>query len=313
MISVRSRSAEVSIRLLMRCIVFVPFLVIALELCPRFESVAARVETEHPIASTNAGKVRGYVDNGISVFKGIPYGDDTTKRRFMPPVAPPAWEKIRDAVDFGPIAPQPVAKKKDFYPAPREGTQVSEDCLHLNVWTPALRDAHKRPVIVWFHGGGYNGWSSNVDLYDGVRLCRRGDVVVVTVNHRLNAFGFLYLAEFGGANFADSGNVGMLDLVLALRWVRDNIVEFGGDPGNVTIFGQSGGGAKCATLMAMPDARGLFHRVMTMSGQQLTGRTREHATDTARSILNKLHIAPDHIDEIKTVPMDRLLEAMRGV
>ena len=263
-----------------------------------------------PVATTTAGKVRGYVDQNINVFKGIPYGGDTAKRRFQAPVPPDPWDGVRDATAFGPIAPQLTARR-GLTTTP-EGSMVSEDCLRLNVWTPALRDGHRRPVLVYFHGGAYNNGSVNENLYDGVHLCRRDDVVVVTVNHRLNGFGFLYLAELGGPEFADSGNAGMLDLVLALRWVHDNIAEFGGDPGCVTIFGQSGGGAKCATLMAMPAAHGLFHRVWTMSGQQLFGRTRKGATESARAVLKALDLTPERIGEIKTLPMDRLQAAMRG-
>jgi para-nitrobenzyl esterase len=269
-------------------------------------------EDNNPIATSKYGKVKGYIDNNINVFKGIPYGDNTAGRRFQPPIPPIPWTDIKDATDFGPIAPQGGIGKSNFYPMPKENTKMSEDCLHLNVWTPGLRDGKKRPVMVWFHGGGYNGWSCNIDLYDGVNLCRKGDVVVVTVNHRLNGFGFLYLAELGGKGFAESGNVGMLDLVLALKWVKENIAEFGGDPNNVTIFGESGGGAKCATLMAMPAARGLFNKVITESGQQLTGRTREHATETARRVLKALNIPLDKIDEIKTVSMEKLNKAIQG-
>jgi len=266
-----------------------------------------------PLATTAAGKIRGYTDAGIKVFKGVPYGEDTAKHRFQASVPPAPWEGVRDALTFGPMAPQPGGRGgMDFFPTPPKEAMMSEDCLTLNVWTPGVHDGGRRPVLVYFHGGGYSGWSVNVDVYDGVRLCRRGDVVVVTVNHRLNGFGFLYLAELGGPEFADSGNAGMLDLILALRWVRDNIAEFGGDPGCVTIFGQSGGGAKCATLMAMPAARGLFHRVLTMSGQQLVGRTREHATATARAVLKALNLTPERIAEIKAVPLDKLMAAMRG-
>jgi len=267
-----------------------------------------------PVATTNSGKIRGYLDHGIAAFKGIPYGEDTAKHRFQPPVPPIPWGGVRDCIDFGPIAPQPISSRQrtEFFPQPKDGTVASEDCLHLNVWTPALRDGKKRPVLFYIHGGGYSGWSSNVDVYDGVRLCQRGDVVVVTINHRLNGFGYLYLAQLGGAEYADSGNVGQLDLILALKWVRDNIAEFGGDPGCVTIFGQSGGGAKCATLMAMPAARGLFHRVWTMSGQQLTGRTRAHGTETARAVLKKLGLTPERFAEIKTIPIEKLIAAMQG-
>jgi para-nitrobenzyl esterase len=271
---------------------------------------AAEESAARPVARTTSGDVRGYVaTNGINAFKGIPYGDDTAKRRFRAPVPPVPWAGVREAVQFASMAPQPAGRRGAT--APAGSPAVSEDCLHLNVWTPALHDGPRRPVLVYFHGGAYNGGSVNEDLYDGTRLSRRGDVVVVTVNHRLNGFGFLYLAELAGPEFADSGNAGMLDLVLALQWVRDNIREFGGDPGNVTLFGQSGGGAKCATLMAMPAARGLFHRVWTMSGQQLTGRTRAHATETARTFLLNLGLTPNRIGELSSIPRERLVEAMR--
>src|SRR5688572_5914228 len=217
----------------------------------------ALAEADQSIVSTTAGRWRGVADHGLHIFKGIRYGADTGRRRFLPPVAPAPWTGVRDALAFGPIAPQ----------SSNGGRPMSEDCLHLNVWTPGLRDHAKRPVMVWFHGGAYSSGTSNELETDGARLSRRGGVVVVTVNHRLNAFGYLHLAEFD-ASLAESGNAGQLDLILALEWVRDNMAEFGGDASNVTIFGHSGGGAKSATLMAMPKAAGLFHRVITQSGQQ---------------------------------------------
>ena len=263
-----------------------------------------------PLASTTSGRVRGHVDRGIKVFKGIPYGADTRLRRFMPPVAPAPWTGVRDALDFGPKAPQGTGRdgKSAGYHLPPELGPMSEDCLHLNVWTPALRDGHKRPVMVYFHGGAYSGGSANNTLYDGVHLCRRGDVVVVTLNHRLNLFGYLYLADLL-PELSDSGNVGMLDLVQALEWVRDNIAEFGGDPSRVLIFGQSGGGAKCATLMGMPAARGLFHRVITMSGQQITASKRETAAARTLAVLKALNLAPGRTSELRTMPMEQLMQA----
>ena len=254
------------------------------------------------VATTTAGKWRGRVESGTHVFKGVRYGADTSSRRFLPPVAPQPWPGARDALAFGAIAPQPSGG----------GRAISEDCLHLNVWTPALRDGAKRAVMVWFHGGAYSSGTSNEIETDGARLSRRGDVVVVTVNHRLNAFGYLYLAELGGADLADSGNVGMLDLVLALQWVRDNIPEFGGDPGNVTIFGHSGGGAKSATLMAMPVAHGLFHRVATHSGQQITASRTSTATRNARALLTALNLSDGHVNDLRTLPMEQLVKVSRA-
>ena len=229
-----------------------------------------------------------------------PLRADTSRRRFLPPVAPEPWTGVRDAIEFGPVAPQPG------------GRVVSEDCLHLNLWTPGLQDNARRPVMVWFHGGAYSGGTSNVIETDGARLSRGGDVVVVTVNHRLNAFGYLYLAELGGPDLADSGNVGQLDLVLALQWVRDNISAFGGDAGNVTIFGHSGGGAKCATLMAMPAARGLFHRVATHSGQQITASRPTTATTHARALVTALGLSDVRVDELRRLPMEQLVKVSRA-
>ncbi len=271
-----------------------------------------------PIATTNSGEVRGFLDNGVLVFKGIPYGEDTAKTRFQPPIKPQPWNGIRDTLAFGPQAPQPIharSGRSTFSPLDEENPVNSEDCLHLNVWTPALRDQRKRPVLVYIHGGAYSSSSSNGPVYDGVNLVKRGDVVVVTLNHRLNLFGYLYLAALGGPIFADSGNAGQLDLVLALQWVRDNIAEFGGDPNRVLIFGQSGGGAKCATLMSMPAAHGLFHRVVTMSGQQLTATTPEHATATAHAVLAALGLTQANLNDIrdpKKVPMEKLVAAIRA-
>jgi para-nitrobenzyl esterase len=260
----------------------------------------AATDTDNPIATTRSGRIRGFRDRGVHVFKGIPYGDDTAPRRFLPPRQERPWSEIRDATSFGASAPQ------------HGNAHISEDCLFLNVSTPALRDGGARPVLVYIHGGGYNNGSGSDALYDGVNLCRRGDVVVVTLNHRLNAFGYLHLGRIGGAEYAASGNVGQLDLVQALQWVRAHAAEFGGDAGNVTVFGQSGGGAKIATLMAMPAARGLFHRAWTMSGQQVTAAGPRAATQRARIFLDALGIKPAQLDRLRTLPVERLLQATKA-
>jgi para-nitrobenzyl esterase len=306
------------------------------------------------IVATAAGQVRGRVTaNGVICFKGIPYGEDTFETRFAPPRPRTPWKGVKDALEWGPRAPQETGARPQYERAaatpppgyhlpPDEGIQ-SEDCLHLNVWTPgvrelvgtwtgqcaapvaggctaapaALRQGPLRPVMVYIHGGAYSNGTANAELYDGARLARRGDVVVATVNHRLNLFGYLYLAQLlPGQGFEDSGNAGQLDLVLALEWVRDNIASFGGDPARVMIFGQSGGGAKCATLMAQPPAHGLFHRVVTMSGQQVTGAQPAHATERARAVLKQLGIDPTQADDaaqtLRTLPTETLQAATRA-
>jgi para-nitrobenzyl esterase len=249
-------------------------------------------------ATTRHGKIRGVVQNNIHTFKGVRYGADTAQRRFMPPVAPQSWNKTVDAFEYGPASPQPHINEP-----------TSEDCLFLNIWTPALRDGGKRPVMVYIHGGAYSSGSGSSPLYDGTHLCQRGNVVVVTLNHRLSLFGYLSLGRFGMKQFADSGNVGQLDLVLALQWVRDNINEFGGDPSNVMLFGQSGGGAKIATLMAMPTASGLFHRAITMSGQQLTASGPLNAYRRTSALLETLGLKD--AAALSNLPTQTLLDAAR--
>ncbi len=262
-----------------------------------------------PLATTRAGKISGVLMDGVNVFKGIPYGADTATTRFKAPRPPAPWANVLACTHFTTMAPQLAAAR-----VARNGGIESEDCLHLNVFTAGLRDDRKRPVLVYFHGGAYNNGTVNDDLYDGTRLVHRGDVVVVTVNHRLNAFGYLYLGNLA-PEYADSGNAGQLDLILALKWVRDNIVEFGGDPEHVLIFGQSGGGAKCAALMATPAASGLFHRVMTMSGQQIKGASIEIASDRAKTVIEKMGVTPGKnlADQINALTIAQIQEGARAV
>lgn len=241
---------------------------------------AYAASSSHSIAKTRSGKIAGVRANDVHMFKGIPYGADTRTFRFKPPREPQVWTRTFEALEYGPACPQPRIEEA-----------TSEDCLRLNVWTPALRDGVRRPVLVYIHGGEFSSGSGSSEVYDGTRLCQRGNVVVVTVNHRLNIFGHLYLDRIGGDEYSTSGNVGILDLVQALSWVRDHAEEFGGDAKSVTVFGQSGGGAKIATLMAMPAARGLFHRAWTMSGQQVTASGPRSATLRARACLDHLKLS----------------------
>ncbi len=262
------------------------------------------------IVRTNAGRVRGITKDKVSAFFGIPYGASTANaRRFMPPSKPESWTGVREAVEFGPRSPQGPSGLIPEVAAVDRREPASEDCLRLNVWTAGVGAGH-RPVMVWLHGGGYSQGSGAFIVYDGANLACRHDVVVVTVNHRLNVFGYLYLAELGGEKYANSSNVGMLDIVAALEWVRDNIAAFGGDPSNVTIFGQSGGGGKVSTLMAMPSAKGLFHRAVVESASAIRGVPKDEATNSAEAYLAKLGLKPNQIDELQKLPVEQLVTAM---
>lgn len=243
-----------------------------------------------PVVEAPAGRFTGTREGGLSRFLGIRYG---RAERFRAPVAAPRVEAAAQA--FGAICPQRGLKNEP----------QSEDCLFLNIWTPGAERAARRPVMVYFHGGAYSNGSVTDPLNDGATLARTEDVVVVTVNHRLNAFGYLYLARLD-PRFPDSGNAGQLDLILALRWIRDNIAAFGGDPGCVFLFGQSGGGAKIATLMGMPAAKGLFHSAATMSGQQVTASGPMNATARAQAFLERLG---GGVEAAVTLPAEKLVEA----
>jgi len=268
---------------------------------------------EIAIAETEYGKVQGFILRGIYQFRGIPYGANTGgKNRFMPPQKPEPWEDVFPAVWWGNSAPQimegrydnPWASFVDHW----NYDAVSEDCLRLNVWTPALADGKKRPVMVWFHGGGYtNGNGIEQDGYKGENLSRKGDIVFVSVNHRLGPIGFSDLSGVGGPEFASSGNVGALDMVAALEWVHENIAAFGGDPDNVTIMGQSGGGAKVCVLLAMPAAEGLIHKAVPLSGSTIEAMDREYSRKVGEYILKEAGLAPSEIHKLQEMPWEEYI------
>jgi para-nitrobenzyl esterase len=269
-----------------------------------------------PVVETASGRVRGAIIEDVAAFKCIPYGAPTSgANRFMPPRKPAAWAGVRDALEYTGHAPQaglrptPRPELADFS-GPSDTSPETEDCLTLNVWSPGLQQGAKRPVMVWLHGGAFSYGTANAPRLQGTRLARRGDVVVVTVNQRLNIFGFLDLSAVGGAEFAQSGNAGTLDMIAALHWVRDNIDRFGGDPGNVTIFGESGGGGKVCTLLAMPSARGLFHRAIVQSGAAVRLRERDRAARLTEAVLKEVGLTGAQLDRLQALSVAQLLAAV---
>jgi para-nitrobenzyl esterase len=266
------------------------------------------------VVETTAGKVRGFTRNGIQTFKGIPFAATTEGAgRFMAPTKPKPWAGVRSSMYYGPTCPQAPRngwhKDENAFLFQWDDGQPGEDCLRINLWTPGLGAGKKRPVMVWLHGGGWAAGSGQEQpAYNGENLSKRGDVVVVSLNHRLNILGYLNLAAFG-EKYGDSANAGVLDLVVALEWVRDNISEFGGDPANVTIFGQSGGGAKVSTLASMPMVRGLFHKAVVQSGSTLRLGDAESSSKLAAAVVAELGLSKTTIDKIQMVDYTRLLEA----
>ena len=274
--------------------------------------------TMFPVVETARGKLRGLESGGVSIFRGVSYAADTSgKNRFMPPQPFEPWSGVRDALHWTDVAPQIPGDRRHVYAnlimVDRNPSGMGEDNLSLNLWTPTIDPNAKKPVIVVLHGGGFYSGSGNSVGMDGEQMARFSDSVVIAINHRLGAFGFLHLAEFGGDDFATSGTVGMQDIVAALGWVRENVAAFGGDPDRVLVYGQSGGGAKTSVLMAMPGGKGLFQRAGVMSGSALRMMPPEMASATAKRLLDALEIAPGDVRKLQQVPWTTLLETQAGL
>jgi para-nitrobenzyl esterase len=255
-------------------------------------------KSQNPVVKTSQGKISGFIDEGIYTFKGIPYAKAD---RFMPPQRPDSWKGVRECMNFSKIAMQVNSWSPD-------SVMDEKELFTLNVWSQGLNDGKKRAVMVWLHGGGFSTGASDDPISHGKMLAKTGDVVLVSVNHRLNILGFLDLSACGDA-YAQSANIGMLDIVEALKWVQQNIEKFGGDPNNVTIFGESGGGGKVGTLMCMPPAKGLFHKAIIQSGTLINVMTKEKSTALGLAVLEVLGLTPDQVNQLDTIPYKKLVEA----
>lgn len=267
-----------------------------------------KADNKTAIVELPQGSIAGFIDGDVFTFKGVPYAKAD---RFMPPVEAEKWEGVRSCRHNGPASPHGMAplygkQDQDAFIYGRYNMSSADECQHVNIWTQGLNDKKKRPVMVWLHGGGFR-WGSGYELqqYNGYELSHRGDVVVVCVTHRLGVVGFLNLSAYGD-KYAASGNAGMLDIVAALKWVNKNIEKFGGDPGNVTIFGQSGGGAKVSTLLGMPDAQGLFHKAIVQSGSMLKHTSGESGKLLTATILEELGLKPSQVNQLETLPWQQI-------
>ncbi len=262
---------------------------------------------ENAIGNTKYGKVKGMQADGVYVWKGIPYAKAPVgKLRFRPPEDPDSWDGVRDAVQFGSACLQPNSEMMKFLGDASK--TKSEDCLYLNIWSPNP-DNKRRPVMVWIHGGAFMFGEGSSELYDGTSFAKNGDVVVVTINYRLGIFGFFYLDEIGGDEFSRSGNCGILDQIAALRWVKENIEAFGGDPNNVTVFGESAGAMSIGTLLAIEEAQGLFHKAILQSGASSNVLTTRVANDVTKRLLSELNIPESDLAKLYDIPAEELVKA----
>ncbi|MBN2763294.1 MAG: carboxylesterase/lipase family protein [Bacteroidales bacterium] len=276
---------------------FVVFFLVAAGLC--FTGCNLKTnQNQKPVVKTTCGAISGSIDDGIFIFKGIPYA---RAERFMPPQDPDTWDGILECVNFGPVAKQIVP----WYP---DSIQNEKELFSVNVWTQGIMDGKKRPVMLWLHGGGFHVGASNDPMTYGKALAQKGDVVMVSVNHRLNILGFLDLSACG-AKYSQSANVGMLDIVKALEWIKSNIENFGGNPSDVTILGESGGGGKVGTLMCMPAALGLFHKAIIQSGTLLNVMTKEKSQTLGLAVLENLGLTTDDVEKLDTIPYMNLVKA----
>ncbi|NMB06709.1 MAG: carboxylesterase/lipase family protein, partial [Bacteroidales bacterium] len=255
-------------------------------------------QDQNPVVETTAGDVSGSVNDSVYAFLGIPYAKAD---RFMPPQDPDAWDGVRECTDFGPVARQIVP----WYP---DSVQNEKELFSVNVWTQGVNDGKKRPVLLWLHGGGFHTGASNDPMTYGEAMARKGDIVMVSVNHRLNILGFLDLSACG-EKYAQSANVGMLDIVKALEWIRNNIESFGGNPADVTIVGESGGGGKVGTIMCMPAAQGLFHKAIIQSGTLLNTMTKETSQQLGLAVLEQLGLTPEEVAKLDTIAYADLVKA----
>ncbi len=273
------------------------FSLLALGIC--FQAcTSGSTQNQNPVVEITYGQISGFINNGVYSFKGIPYAK---AERFMPPQQPDAWNGVLECVKFGPIAMQVNSWSPD-------SVMDEKSLFTVNVWTQGIEDGKKRPVMVWLHGGGFSFGASDDPVSNGKKLAQKDDVVIVSVNHRLNILGFLDLSACGD-RYARSANVGMLDIVEALKWVNRNIEKFGGDPKNVTIFGESGGGGKVGTLMCMPGAKGLFHKAIIQSGTLVNVMTKEKSSELGLAVLGVLGLTPEQVSLLDTIPYKTLVEA----